>query len=314
MLMDKFILYETKINYYIVTSNQSLNYHKIIKISKSYNLQINQDDTLYDTTQLLQVLKMIDQGNKFIGGLSKVLQFYGIIGFIQFTKFPYMILITKRSPVGLLGGHYIYHIDETLMLSLAPKKSYIGGSTESKLLNTFKQVDLSKNFYFSYSYDLSHSLQFNLLQNKQYNILNSNKRFIWNHNLLNCLNENENETLIDFNNANWILPIIHGFVDQSKLLVYGRVIYVTLIARRSRHFAGARYLKRGANEYGDVANEIESEQIVSETLTTPFISKFGYKGKPNPNYTSFLQYRGSVPIFWTQDSQMGIKPMINSMC
>jgi hypothetical protein len=30
--------------------------------------------------------------------------------------------------------------------------------------------------------------------------------------------------------------------------VLGRVIYVTLIARRSRHYAGARYLKRGVNE------------------------------------------------------------------
>ena len=28
----------------------------------------------------------------------------------------------------------------------------------------------------------------------------------------------------------------------------GRVIFVTLIARRSRHFAGARYLKRGVND------------------------------------------------------------------
>lgn len=34
----------------------------------------------------------------------------------------------------------------------------------------------------------------------------------------------------------------------SELTVLGRVIYVTLIARRSRHYAGARYLKRGVNE------------------------------------------------------------------
>ena len=33
-----------------------------------------------------------------------------------------------------------------------------------------------------------------------------------------------------------------------ELTVLGRVIYVTLIARRSRHYAGARYLKRGVNE------------------------------------------------------------------
>ena len=37
-----------------------------------------------------------------------------------------------------------------------------------------------------------------------------------------------------------------------ELTVLGRVIFVTLIARRSRHFAGARYLKRGVN------NEVSS--------------------------------------------------------
>jgi hypothetical protein len=37
----------------------------------------------------------------------------------------------------------------------------------------------------------------------------------------------------------------HGSLELSVL---GRVIYVTLIARRSRHYAGARYRKRGANE------------------------------------------------------------------
>jgi phosphatidylinositol 3,5-bisphosphate 5-phosphatase len=30
--------------------------------------------------------------------------------------------------------------------------------------------------------------------------------------------------------------------------VFGRIIYVTLIARRSRYFAGARFLKRGSND------------------------------------------------------------------
>ena len=30
----------------------------------------------------------------------------------------------------------------------------------------------------------------------------------------------------------------------------------------SRHFAGARYLKRGISSEGNVANEVESEQIV----------------------------------------------------
>jgi len=37
---------------------------------------------------------------------------------------------------------------------------------------------------------------------------------------------------------------------------------VTLIARRSRHFAGTRYRKRGVSDTGRVANEVEVEQVV----------------------------------------------------
>jgi len=36
--------------------------------------------------------------------------------------------------------------------------------------------------------------------------------------------------------------------NVTELSVLGRVVFVTLIARRSRHYAGARYLKRGVNE------------------------------------------------------------------
>ena len=37
---------------------------------------------------------------------------------------------------------------------------------------------------------------------------------------------------------------------------------MTLIARRSRHFAGTRYRKRGVSDTGRVANEVEVEQVV----------------------------------------------------
>lgn len=36
--------------------------------------------------------------------------------------------------------------------------------------------------------------------------------------------------------------------SRTELTVLGRVIFITLIARRSRHYAGARYLKRGVND------------------------------------------------------------------
>jgi len=99
---------------------------------------------------------------------------------------------------------------------------------------------------------------------------------------------------------------------EAELTVLGRVIFVTLIARRSRHYAGARYLKRGVNDevrismilqlllylcyvQGNVANEVETEQIVAEALTTPFYYP-PYRDideqlarRPSPNYTSYVQ-------------------------
>lgn len=114
--------------------------------------------------------------------------------------------------------------------------------------------------------------------------------------------------------SHWILPLVHGHVDQAKLTVLGRVVFITLIARRSRHFAGARYLKRGVNDQGNVANEVETEQIVSEALTTPFYypssrskadcsntPEYSHRRAPSPNYTSYVHYRGSIPIYWTQE-------------
>ncbi|KAL4329265.1 hypothetical protein AHAS_Ahas13G0282800 [Arachis hypogaea] len=49
---------------------------------------------------------------------------------------------------------------------------------------------------------------------------------------------------------------------QVKLSISGRDFHLTIIARRSRHYAGTRYLKRGLNEKGRVANDVETEQIV----------------------------------------------------
>jgi hypothetical protein len=45
----------------------------------------------------------------------------------------------------------------------------------------------------------------------------------------------------------WILYVTHGFVGQSNMCIYGRSVYVTILARRSNKYAGTRFLKRGAN-------------------------------------------------------------------
>jgi hypothetical protein len=43
-----------------------------------------------------------------------------------------------------------------------------------------------------------------------------------------------------------------------------------------------------------VANEVETEQIVQDARTTSL-------NNPCALFTSFVQHRGSVPLFWGQD-------------
>ena len=60
-----------------------------------------------------------------------------------------------------------------------------------------------------------------------------------------------------------------------------------------------RYLKRGVNEKGRVANDVETEQIVYEAVPGP------------TEVSSVVQNRGSIPLFWSQEtSKLNIKPNI----
>jgi len=60
------------------------------------------------------------------------------------------------------------------------------------------------------------------------------------------------------------------------------------------------------NSQGYVANDVETEQIVAESLTTSFHAP-GPELYCSPQYTSYVQHRGSIPLYWTQDST-GVTP------
>ncbi|KAF8440057.1 polyphosphoinositide phosphatase [Boletus edulis BED1] len=303
-VFNKFTLYDNKLRFYIVASNASDSRHRIIKIDRTsqVDLEVVEDETDYSGKQMSAMLKMLDDGNKGSGGIGKDRVISGIAGFVRFTAGWYMIVISKRSVVALLGGHYLYHCESTDIIPVCANHKIEKPAEEQRLLNIFKQVDMSKNFYFSYSYDITSTLQDNLTKPSRFR--NSswpfNDRFVWNFHMLSYPFTDTPPRGVHA----WLIPLIHGHVDQAKLNVLCRVIFVTLIARRSRHYAGARYLTRGVNEEGHVANEVETEQIVSEALTTPFYfpSERGHSRQPSPRYTSYVQYRGSIPIYWTQDN------------
>ena len=60
------------------------------------------------------------------------------------------------------------------------------------------------------------------------------------------------------------------------------------------------YLKRGVNDRGRVANDVETEQIVLDEEAG------SCKGK----MSSIVQMRGSIPLFWSQEVSKFPKPDI----
>lgn len=312
--MHKFTLYETNARYWITGSDITDKYYKLLKIDRTAppgQLSVFEDEIVYSKKEVTQLLTTIDDGNKATGGLRVKCSFWGILGFVRFTDSYYVLLITKRQQVAMIGGHYIYQVDGTelfpLTIGAGSRFTRERNAEEGRFLGILNNLDLTRSFYFSYSYDITRTLQYNIT--RQRNALNQgilqpsrdyDDMFVWNHHLL-------SPAVKHLKNAfDWCLPIIHGFIDQSSLDVFGRTIYITVIGRRSRFFAGARFLKRGANDMGFVANDVETEQIVSEMLTTSFHAP-GPRMFSNPNYTSYVHHRGSIPLYWTQDNS-GVSP------
>ncbi|KAK3688471.1 SacI homology domain-containing protein [Podospora appendiculata] len=312
--MHKFSLYETASRFYIVGGDVTEKRYRILKIDRTADdaadLSITDDKTIYTQKDMNQLLDTIDDGNKGTGGLRLRCTAWGLLGFIRFTGPYYMLLITKKSTVAMIGGHYVYQIDGTDLIPLkSPSfKTDQRNTEESRFLGILNNLDLTRSFYYSYSYDITHTLQHNITRERTALINGQpctadddfNSMFVWNNHLL--------QPVAKLINApyDWCRPIIHGYIDQAAVSIYGRTAHITVIARRSRHFAGARFLKRGANDLGYVANDVETEQIVSEALTTSFHAP-GPKFFANPSYTSYVQHRGSIPLYWTQDNT-GVTP------
>ncbi|KAK2852569.1 hypothetical protein Q7C36_007770 [Tachysurus vachellii] len=179
---------------------------------------------------------------------------------------------------------------------------------EKRLLDELYKIFMdSDSFYYSLTYDLTNTVQRQGASGKSDLPLwkRVDDRFFWNKHMLQDL-VNLQVPDVDF----WVVPIIQGFVQVEELVVnYNEGsdeeksspetplqeqhtcvddihprFTVALISRRSRHRAGMRYKRRGVDEEGHVANYVETEQLIHVH-----------------NHTlSFVQIRGSVPVFWSQ--------------
>lgn len=238
----------------------------------------------------------------------------GILGFINLLESWYLIVITEARKVGTIMGHYLYSVEKTAMLPLVNKARV--SADETRYRNIFQALDLTKGFYFSYAYDLTNTLQHNMTvhphaqphrrkastsstSSEVPEYVQCNEMFVWNSFLLRPLLALNERAVADLGVDAWVLPVIHGYIDQRSFRLFGGdVVKLTLISRRSRNFAGCRYLRRGVNDNGFVANEVESEQIVSREPHGLCIRQ---------RHAALVQLRGSIPLYWSHTNYFSPK-------
>ncbi|KAK6775763.1 hypothetical protein RDI58_026764 [Solanum bulbocastanum] len=296
--LEKFRLYETRARFYLIGSDRNKQFFRVLKIDRMEpsDLNISEDPVVYPPQEVKSLLQRIAEGNRATGGLNFVAKVYGIAGCIKFLESYYLVLVTKRRQIGSICGHAIYSIDESQIITIphvSVQTDVAHSKTELRYKKLLSSVDLTKDFFYSYTYPIMRSLQNNVLSMGEDGMPYDNI-FVWNSYLTHTIRSRCKNTM-------WTIALVHGHFKQTRLSIFGKDFSVSLISRRSRHFAGTRYLKRGVNDHGRVANDVETEQIVLDE------DSGSCKGK----MSSVVQMRGSIPLFWSQEaSRFSPKPDI----
>jgi hypothetical protein len=88
----------------------------------------------------------------------------------------------------------------------------------------------------------------------------------------------------DLMKSGLFILMLCGFAETNHIRQRGIEYEMSIISRVSCKRAGARFLARGIDDDGNVSNFVETEYII----------------KSPRHIFSFLQIRGSIPLFWEQ--------------
>ena len=154
--------------------------------------------------------------------------------------------------------------------------------------------------YFSDTYDLTNTFSDNINNPKLFKIRIKNQiksQFCWNFSFISSVEITDD--IID-QDCNFLNPIINGYIGFNLVCCYEKEFNFILISRKDSRRSGVRFLKRGGDLNGNVANFVETEQIIS----------FLEEDDNMYNIISHIQIRGSIPLAWTQDANLSPIPKI----
>ena len=309
--LSHFTLYETRARYYLFASDHCRAYTRLLKLDRSSSaLSLTEDPTPYTADEAATLLSMIRSSNAATGGVLSSLHCRAVLGFVRFLLGYYLYVVTDAAEVARLGAHVVHSVHSTQLIPLTHPSVYDSGreaaafkrhrTAEQRYKALFLSLDLSRAFYFSHTYDLTHTLQLNMVAGGQGRAPHRVKAmYVWNQHLRlrpprpRGRGRDDDPLCVPLDRYDWCCHLLHGYVEQTTLSVLGRALTLTVVARRSRHFAGTRYLKRGINNRGQAANDVETEQLLHDRAS----------GDPHEGqYVAYVSMRGSIPVHWTQES------------
>ncbi|XP_027129622.1 synaptojanin-1 isoform X3 [Larimichthys crocea] len=206
---------------------------------------------------------------------TKIVDAYGILGVLRLnlgdSMLHSLVVVTGCSSVGKVQDSEVFRVTQTDFISL---KNDPGD--EDRIAEVRKVLN-SGHFYFAWS---ASGVSMDLSLNAHRRILEdtTDNRFFWNQSLHLHLKH------YGVNCDDWLLRLMCGGVEIRTIYAGHKQAKACIFSRLSSERAGTRFNVRGTNDDGQVANFVETEQVI-------FL---------DDKVSSFIQIRGSIPLFWEQ--------------
>jgi hypothetical protein len=222
---------------------------------------------------------------------QSTVQCLGLLGLLQFPTGPYLIGVGAREAVGTWCGETVWRVTQPVVMQLARNEATARlpseqARLENMYVNGVREMLAHLPLFACHTADISRKLgTVPPVPGEDQSIwVSARRRFVWNTQIASAF--------LDAGLDQWVVPVIQGYVGYVRL---SSELTYTLVSRRCCKRAGARYHTRGVDEAGNVANFVETEAVLS-------VNRSGIRGAGPGTAgnlcTSFVQVRGSIPVFW----------------
>ncbi|KAM4619843.1 synaptojanin-1 isoform 2-T2 [Polymixia lowei] len=250
-------------------------YHKLDPPPYSVIVETrNRDECLMFESGAVAVLSAAEK-EAIKNTYTKMVDAYGILGVLRLnlgdSMLHSLVVVTGCSSVGKVQDSEVFRVTQTDFVSLKNDPA-----DEDRIADVRKVLN-SGHFYFAWS---STGVSMDLSLNAHRRILEdtTDNRFFWNQSLHLHLKH------YGVNCDDWLLRLMCGGVEIRTIYAGHKQAKACIISRLSSERAGTRFNVRGTNDDGQVANFVETEQVI-------FL---------DDHVSSFIQIRGSIPLFWEQ--------------